>query len=163
MASTPTRIYCIDSSTLMNFEDRFPEDVFSGIWEDLDELAANNRLLSHREVYEEIQQGSGFLTEWTKQRREIFLDHTPEQAAFIGEIVNKFPALSGAQKTTPYEADPWLIALSLCAGKSWTVVTDESPKPQKRKIPIACEAFGVPWLNGYQLLREEKWQYVRAR
>ena len=47
--------------------------------------------------------------------------------------------------------------------KKLTVVTDENPKPQKRKIPAACDHFGVPWMNGYQLLREEKWQYIRAR
>jgi len=163
MASTPAPIYCIDSSTLMNFEDKLPEDIFSGIWEDLDVLATDQRLFSHREVYDEIQQGSGFLADWAKQHRDIFLEHTREQATFIGEIVNQFPGLAGAHKTTPFEADAWLIALSLCAGKAWTVVTDESPKPQKRKIPIACEAFGVPWLNGYQLLRQERWQYVRAR
>ena len=61
MASTPARIYCIDSSTLMNFEDRFPEDVFSGIWEGRDEMASSGRLLSHREVYEEIQEWRFFI------------------------------------------------------------------------------------------------------
>jgi len=77
--------------------------------------------------------------------------------------VDEFPALSGAHKTTPFEADPWLIAMSICQGKILTVVTEESAKPQKRKIPAACDHFGVPWMNGYQLLREEKWRYIRAR
>lgn len=156
-------VYCIDSSTLMNFEGKFPQDIFVGLWDDLGELVQKNRLISHREVYEEILQGSGFLTEWAKQHRQIFVEHTTEQAELIGEIVDRFPALSGAHKTTPHEADPWLIALSICEGKTLTVVTDESPKPQSRKIPVACDAFGVPWMNGYQLLREEKWRYVRAR
>lgn len=163
MAATTTTIYCVDSSTLMNFEDRFPDDIFVGLWEDLGDLAEQGRLLSHREVYEEIQLGGGFLTEWAKQHRGIFLDHTAQQAALIGDIVDRFPALSGAHKTTPYEADAWLIALSLCADRSWIVVTDESPKPAKRRIPMACQAFGVPWMNGYQLLRQEQWRYVRAR
>jgi hypothetical protein len=156
-------IYCMDSSTLMNFEDRFPEDIFIGLWDDLGELIQEGRLVSHREVYEEIQQGGGFLTEWAKSNHHIFKDHTAEQAKVVGDIVNQFPALSGAHKTTAFEADAWLIAQSICEGKSLTVVTDESPKPHKRRIPIACETFGVPWMNGYQLLREEKWQYVRAR
>lgn len=155
--------YCVDSSTLMNFEGRHPKDIFVGLWDDLGELIKNNRLISHREVYEEIQQGSGFLTEWAKEHRQIFVDHTAEQAKLIGEIVDKFPALSGAHKTSPHEADPWLIAMSICEGKSLTVVTEESARPQKRKIPAACDHFGVPWMNGYQLLREEKWKYVRAR
>jgi hypothetical protein len=163
MAPDTKPVYCIDSSTLMNFEDKFPEDIFVGLWDDLGELIDEGRLVSHREVFDEIQQGSGFLVDWAKQHRQIFVDHTAEQAALIGDIVDQFPALSGANKTSPYEADPWLIAQSICQDKALTVVTDESPKPQKRRIPMACDAFGVPWMNGYQLLRAEKWQYVRAR
>jgi len=102
-------------------------------------------------------------TNGVKQHRHIFMEHTEEQAELIGQIVDRFPALSGASKTTAYEADPWLIAQSICQDRLLTVVTDESPKPQKRRIPVACEAFGVPWMNGYQLLREEGWKYVRAR
>ena len=163
MTDHPTRVYCIDSSTLMNFEDKFPKDIFVGLWDDLAELVADGRLVSHREAFEEIQQGSGFLTDWATEHRHIFAEHTAEQASLIGQIVDQFPALSGAHKTSPYEADPWLIAQSICHDKSLTIVTDESAKPQKRRIPIACDAFGVPWINGYQLLRDEKWQYIRAR
>lgn len=163
MAEHAARIYCIDSSTLMNFEDKFPKDIFVGLWEDLADLIAHGRLVSHREVYEEIQQGSGFLAEWAAEHRRIFVEHTQAQAALIGQIVDRFPALSGAHKTSPYEADPWLIAQSICHGRTLTIVTDESARPQKRRIPVACNAFHVPWINGYQLLRDEKWQYIRAR
>lgn len=164
MGQPPKPVYCIDSSTLMDFERTHPKDIFVGVWDDLGELIQDNRLFSHREVYEEIRQGSsGFLTDWAKEHRQIFVEHTPEQAALIGEIVDEFPALSGARKTSPYEADPWLIAMSICEGKSLTVVTEESARPQKRKIPAACDHFGVPWLNGHQLLRGEEWKYVRAR
>jgi len=163
MAARNRPVYCVDSSTLMNFEDKFPRDIFVGLWDDLSQLIEEGRLVSHREVYDEIQQGSGFLTGWAKEHRHIFMDHTAEQAALIGQIVDQFPALSGAGKTTPFEADAWLIAQSICQDRVLTVVTDESPKPQKRRIPVACKTFGVPCINGYDLLREEKWQYVRAR
>jgi len=163
MAADSKPVYCIDSSTLMNFEDKFPDDIFVGLWDDLAELIHQGRLVSHREVFDEIQQGGGFLTDWAKLHRQIFVDHTAKQAGLIGQIVDQFPALSGAKKTSAHEADPWLIAQSICNNKTLTVVTDESPKPQKRRIPVACDSFGVPWMNGYQLLRYEKWQYVRAR
>lgn len=163
MASDQPSIYCIDSSTLMNFEDKFPEDIFLGIWDDLSELVSQERLFSHREVYEEIKKGSGFLVDWADKHRPIFLEHNVQQALHVKRVVNAFKNLSGAGKTAANEADAWLIALSLCANKSWVIVTDESPKPEKRKIPVACDHFGVPWVNGYQLLRQEKWQYVRVR
>ena len=89
MAPENKPVYCVDSSTLMNFEDKFPQDIFVGLWDDLGELVQSSRLVSHREVYEEIQQGSGFLTNWAKQHRQIFVEHTTEQAELIGQIVDR--------------------------------------------------------------------------
>ena len=147
----------------MNLENRMPIDIVPGLWDDLGSLAESGRLVSHREVFEEIQHGSGFLVDWSKLYKEMFLAHTPEQAGWVKEIIRQFPGLAGATKTYPAEADAWLIALSLCANRAWIVVTDESPKPEKRKIPTACQAFGVTPMNGFQLLRAEQWQYVRRR
>ncbi len=156
-------VYCIDSSSLMQLERLMPVDIVPGLWDDLGELAETGRFVSHREVFDEIQRGCDFLVQWTKVHREMFINHTPEQAGYVAEIVRKFPNLSGAHKLSPYEADAWVIALSLCNGRKWTVVTEESAKPERRRIPTACRVFDVPSINGFELLRGENWQYVRAR
>lgn len=162
MPDLSPRIYCIDSSSLMNLEGRMPPDIVPGLWDDLGDLAGAGRLKSHREVFEEIQRGSGPLVDWSRKHREIFLEHTAEQATFVKQIVNQFPNLSGASKVSPYEADAWLIALSLCNGNRWIVVNDENPRPERGKIPAACHAFQVPSLKSFEFLREQGWRYVRT-
>jgi hypothetical protein len=163
MMRPPDTVYCVDSSTLMNFERWLPVDIFPGLWDDLGGMIKKGRLFSHREVYDEIQVGSGYLVDWSQNYRTMFIEHTPEQGALVRKILKAFPELSGANKTSSQHADAWLVATALLATPMWTVVADESARPEKRKIPAACKHFGVPAMSGAEFLRAEGWRYVRLR
>jgi hypothetical protein len=56
-------------------------------------------------------------------------------------------------------ADPFVIALALV--KKCPVVTGEKSNgtPNRPKIPIVCDHFGVRYLNLLQLIREKHWKF----
>ncbi len=47
--------YVIDSSSLMQFEQRFPKDIRPSLWEEIYKLFEENMVFSVRAVYEELE------------------------------------------------------------------------------------------------------------
>ena len=54
--------------------------------------------------------------------------------------------------------DPFFIALALAQGL--TVVTSESERKGKVKIPKICDALGVKSINLLEMMRRENWRLV---
>ncbi len=60
-----------------------------------------------------------------------------------------------AKATAAGNADAWLVAFAKVKG--YMVVTHETPDPFARrvvKIPSLCQAFNVPFVSPFQMLRE---------
>ena len=79
-------VYFIDASALINITryPGYPQEVFPTIWIKLEDMAKGDELISHIEVYKEIE---------TEYEPEYWNNET--------------------NKGGPW-ADPWLIALSIC-------------------------------------------------
>jgi hypothetical protein len=54
-------------------------------------------------------------------------------------------------------ADPFIVALAHLNGS--TVVSEETSKPNKPRIPDACAGLGVPCINLLRLMLEQEWSY----
>ncbi len=63
-------VYCIDASALINLK-RYRRDVFPTIWKKIEEMAKNGLLISHAEVYREIDAGKDEILKWCKRNRKI--------------------------------------------------------------------------------------------
>ena len=67
--------YCIDTSALLGAWVRwYPPEMFPTLWDKVDALIENHRLISSEEVLQELERKEGdTLHAWAKQRHSIFL------------------------------------------------------------------------------------------
>jgi len=155
-------IYIFDTSSFRVFGHYFPHR-FPTIWENINALVIEGRLISVREVFNELSAGGNkpFILDWIKTNKKIFLTPTQEEMVFVGEIfsIPHFQNLVGQKqrlKGTPV-ADPFIIA---CAKvKNGHVVTEEAMKPNAARIPNICEHFGINCTNVEGFMEREMWEF----
>lgn len=155
-------IYVFDNSSLSRLKHFFPE-VFVSIWEGLDDLVQQNRLISTKEVWNEVQRGTPdkFVNDWLTARKEIFTTPDTAELQFVAKIfqVKHFHALIGEQqrlKGTPV-ADPFVIASAKI--QEGTVVTEEQFKPHAAKIPNVCKHFNIECINLETFMKQQNWSF----
>ena len=155
-------IYVFDTSSLRSLQHFYPS-VFKSIWHGLDTLIQQKKLISTREVWNEIerQNVSADVLAWAKQNKQIFTMPSAAELQFVAQIfqIKHFQSLIGEQqrlKGTPV-ADPFVIA---CAKiKGGTVVTEEQLKPHAAKIPNVCAHFSVPCIDLEKFMQQQAWAF----
>jgi hypothetical protein len=164
-------IYVFDTSSLRALQHFYPR-VFKSIWEGLDSLAQQQRLISTREVFNELERQavSEEVLTWAKANKAMFTTPGNAELQFVAEIfkIKHFQALIGVQqrlKGTPV-ADPFVIA---CARiNNGTVVTEEgwqrptNPlrlKPGAAKIPNVCAHFNIPCVDLEEFMHQQGWTF----
>jgi len=159
-------IYVIDTSSLIEMKDKYPRDVslFKPVWENVEKLCREGRLIMPVEVLKEIEQGDDELKRWTKSKRKILIKPNKPQFAKISEILDKFRFLAKPEKSGP-NADPWVIALAVEKNDEeqktlfpnrHIVVTEES-KTKTDKIPAVCRSYDIECISLIELFRREGW------
>ena len=141
-------LYCLDSSALINlrFYHRKP---LAPLWDLLDKLAAEGRLVSPREVLREVSKQEDLAHAWAKDHKSIFVEPDDEQGRLVTELQTRFPVLAqAAARTTPY-ADPWCLAVTLLkskAGETCYLINEEQDTPQASgKLPFLCGKLSLKW------------------
>lgn len=163
---TPTRVFLLDANVLMTAA-RFyyAFDLLPGFWSVLNSQAQNGSVCSIERVHEEINRGNDELVSWVNS---TFLDYcfrtdTPAVVQAYADIIRWSQGQRQYKQAildafARYDhADPWLVAYA--KANPSVVVTLESANPATRKkipLPIVCEAFGVPWVNTFDMLRESQ-------
>lgn len=148
-------IYCIDTSALIAaWYERYKPNRFPKLWEQIDQLVADGRLVSSIMVLDECSRRSPELHAWLKDRAAMFM--LPDQAIQkrVDHIVNTYTGLV-AQGKEKFAADPFLIATAEV--HSYTVITEETGPASLAKIPGVCNALKVPSINLMQLFDAEDW------
>lgn len=140
-------IYCIDASALINITryPGYPRELFPTIWEKLENMVRGGEIISHIEVYKEIEKRKDSIYEWCKQNKAMFKDIDECQQKELKNIKAKYdPAYwdNEINKGGPW-ADPWVIALSIC--EDAIIVTDEKNNPNH--IPYIANHFNRQCLN----------------
>ena len=156
--------YVFDTNSFRELE-RFYPNVFKSVWVKLDRLVEKGKILSTREVWNEMERRDfpQHLREWleSKGRDKIFTTPTPEELLFVRDIlsIKQFQSVIENKKLLmgiPV-ADPFVVA---CAKtRKGTVVTEEKYKPQSSKVPNICEHFGIPCISVEGFMREQKWEF----
>ncbi len=129
--------YVFDSGPFIDCRYYFPS-VFKSYWNKLNQLAQNREIISVREVYNEILQGSDIISEWVNQNENIFEPPTEEEFNIVKDILSKHKELirlMSFNAGTPV-ADPFIIAKAKANGLS--VVTQEVYRENAHKIPNIC-------------------------
>jgi len=145
--------YVIDTSALIDLWKLHPRDIFPTLWGNVERLIHEENLIAPRQVLEELKRQQDALLVWAREQR-IFTDLDAEQVLFVTEIESRFPSLVDHQKQTP-DADPFVIALS----KGWIVVSSESFRPTKPRIPDACAYYKLECLSLFDFFRKCGWQF----
>ena len=109
-------------------------------------------------VAEELLAGQDELAEWVKRQPKSFqlapgLADTASMAK-VAQWAKNAGYQQGAVATFLSAGDFYIVSQALTL--NYTVITHEKPEPQSKrriKIPDACNAVGVRWMNSFQMLR----------
>lgn len=153
--------YSIDTSAILDGWARYyPPDVFPGLWQHLDEIIAEGRLIATEEVLHELERKEDKLYVWAKERERMFVPIDESIQSAVTAILRKFEKLVDTRANRS-AADPFVIALAQVEG--YTVVTGERPtgRLSRPNIPDVCQGLSIPCISLLQLIRTEKWVFAR--
>jgi len=159
--------YVIDACSLIDFNRRYPMDVFPNLWKKVEILINNGLLISPKEVLKEIERGDDVLKEWAKKQKKLFRELDKRQMEIVFDILKKYPSLAKPDKDGP-QADPFVIALAIALEKEpqqtliktvkqRIIVTEEQLRGDKIRIPFVCQNFGIDYINIIEMFRTEGW------
>lgn len=159
MTNGPT--YVFDANVFIQAARRYYAfDVAPRFWDGLVQHAANGQVWSIDRVLKELDRGKGGLAAWVNNNLSDAFVSTDEPGVIqvysdIMVWVQTQSQFTDAAKTDSASgADSWLVAYAKVKG--CVAVTQEVLDPVvKRKVPIpnVCQAFGVPYIDTFDMLR----------
>jgi hypothetical protein len=151
--------YTIDTSILIDLEQRYPRDVFPSAWEALEALIDERRACICSEVLEEVKRGTDDLYDWARGYTGFTCPLTDDDIAVAAQISDDYPDWVRADKNA---ADPFLIAHGQIDKR--IVVTDErrsGPGASNRnlKVPNIADVLRVRTMTFVEFARGEGWRF----
>lgn len=153
--------YVLDANVFIEAARRYYAfDLAPRFWQSLEECATSGRITSIDRVGDELAKGKDELADWAENSfADAFAstdsnDVTQFYAEIITWATDQVQFSDAAKADFAQGADGWLVAFA--KAKGYTVVTHEELAPDvKRKVPIpnVCNAFGIPYVNTFQMLR----------
>ncbi|HJQ83056.1 MAG TPA: DUF4411 family protein [Candidatus Binatia bacterium] len=140
-------MFVFDSSAYINgWRDHLPPSTFPSVWALIDSCFEDGRVVSPREVYNELTRKDDDVAAWAKDRLHGFVEPTQEVMRAAGAIFEHELPASGERDA----ADPWVIAEARV--RRLAVVTYEGrtfsgvPTSERRwatSMPGICLRLGV--------------------
>jgi hypothetical protein len=170
-------LYIIDSSSMIEIQRRYPQDIFPSVWKHIHDLAMEGRLVAPVEVKKELLEGYDSLKGWIHNHEEIFREFDDDLIVRTQKILGRFPRMADSESEKLYNADPFIVALSLqmqenpqrpLISYAITVVTDEKGKltsnpnlheNNMKKIPDICDKYGIACCDHFGMFRQEGWSF----
>jgi len=153
--------YVLDASVFIEAARRYYGfDFAPRFWQSLVEQAGAGHVMSIDRVQDELGRGNDDLASWANGRfsSAFMATDDPQVIDCYRELmawVQSQDQFSDAAKADfASKADGWLVAYARANG--CVVVTQEVVSPDvRRKVPIPnlCEAFDVPWVDTFAMLR----------
>lgn len=156
-------VYVIDTSSLIELNQHYPQDTFSGLWDKLEALVQNDRMIAPKEVLREISPGkSPDLHGWCKNNAKMFIENNREILMYVAEIMANHAQLVPINKSGPV-ADPFIIALARSRKNNLTnskiVIVTQEAVGSKYKIPFVSRTFEITCVKLMELIRQENWKF----
>jgi len=156
--------YVFDNNCFIVLFSHFYLGRFPSLWEKFDKLIIERKIISVREVYNEIityRNQEARLVQWAKDHREVFEQPSVEEMEFVQRIfsVKHFRNLIERKATLEGRpvADPFLVAKAKVENRM--LVTQEEMRENAAKIPNVCEHFKVQYTNLEGFMEREGWQF----
>jgi len=151
--------YCIDTSAILDGWVRYyPRDVFPTLWDKLEKMIAEGRLVAPDEVLKELSRNDDDLHRWARLQDGMFCPLEDDVQIATTQILGTFPKLVNNERNRSI-ADPFVIAVAKV--RKLAVVTGEKRKgnTSRPKIPDVCEAYGIRCLTLLELMKSEGWKF----
>jgi hypothetical protein len=159
-------IYVFDSDVLIHLFRYYYLDRFPSLWDNFGALVQRQRIVSVREVKNELAGHGDKLSEWVKDHHEFFSLPTVDELSYVTDIfkvahfrmlIRKKQRLQGKPVADPFLiAKAWALKGSLEGG---CVVTQEVKKPNAAGIPNVCEHFAVQCMDLEGFMENEGWKF----
>ena len=150
--------YCFDTSVFINAWQRdYPPDVFPTVWNNIEQLITNLRILAPEEVRVELERKDDEVLKWAVERAYMFIPIDGAIQVAVTDILRRYPRLIDTRKSRS-GADPFVVALAQI--RDLTVVTyeKETRNMERPNIPDVCEALNIEQIPFLKLARRERWQ-----
>jgi hypothetical protein len=160
------KVYVVDSNFFIQaHRESYPLDIAFSFWNKVKQLADEGKIISIDKVKNEIYDRNDALEEWCKANlpEDFFKDSSTVMAEY-GQV--SAWAYSQNQHYMPNalhefldadEADAFIVAFVLANSNDRVVVTQETSEPNRKnkvKIPEACNALNVRYINTMNMFRE---------
>lgn len=154
--------YVFDTGPLIDIFNHYYPARFPSLWEKFDQLIAEQRLVSVREVYNEISDREDSLAKWAKEQKDrLFLPPSVEEFQFVADIfkIQHFQAMIRKKERLQGKpvADPFVIARAKIYNGQ--VVTTERYKENAAQVPNVCKHFSIPCVNLEDFMQQESWTF----
>jgi len=154
--------YVFDSGPLIDLFRHYYPERFPSLWEKFHALVSNGKIISVKEVYNEIDSREDALANWAKdQKDKFFSPSTVEELRFVTEIfkVRHFQAMIRNKERLQGKpvADPFVIARAKIY--NCTVVTREIFKDNSAQMPNVCKRFSIACISLEEFMRQENWSF----
>ena len=162
------RKFLLDANVFIEAKRRYYAfDLCPGYWESLVWHHQEDRVQSLDRVKQELERGGDDLKQWVTSVMPgtCFASSdgpsvTGEFAQILAWVQEQAQFLPEAKAEFAGKADGWLIAYA--KAKDLVLVTHEVlARDARRKVPMPniCEAFGVPYVDTFDMLRELETQF----
>lgn len=153
--------YCIDTSALIDLKPYWRE-TFPTLWQDIERLVAEKRLLAPVSVLGELAdyQGSAdVILRWARRHRSMFVALELEQQRLLRKYSSVLQQIVDPRKIKE-DADPYVVVLAKVEGCA-VIASQRRRKElsQRMKIPDACDVLRINRLSLQEWFQKEQWQY----
>ena len=155
--------YIYDTGIFINIFHHYYPESFAGFWEKFDSAIKSGKIISTREVFQEISRKDDLVLDWAKQhKKSVFPEPTETEMVFVAKFFREKPHFQQiVKKRERLEerpcADPFVIAKAATENKC--VVTTEILKPHAPKIPNICKEYGVEYTDLEGFMKREGWKF----
>lgn len=157
--------YVLDTDVFIQAKNRhYGFEFCPAFWDWLIEANEIELVVSVEQVLEELLKRNDDLADWARERSESFFSIPDSRLSAALNRINEWAHTSRYRPTavTSFlaKADFWLVTYGLA--HNCTVVTHEvrANTVKKIKIPNVCDAFGVPCMLPFEMLRREGARFV---
>ncbi|NCI48997.1 DUF4411 family protein [Sediminibacterium roseum] len=169
MPYNPPNIYCIDSSAFITMHRYYPKRIMPDLWNNIDNLFKEGRIISHEFVFDEIVNDSDQkdeLSKFIQPYKDFFGSITQSQLSFVQEIVTLFPKLIDVNCKKD-QADPWIISLmleiitrnTLFGSNDHYILVSAESENSDFKIPAVCKHYNIRHLNVFEFFEDNGWSF----
>lgn len=147
--------YIFDTSSFLSQKDneRHRRCIYKKLWDKIDELILQGRIVTCSEVKEEIKDEG--IKDWFMGTNCEVLDINDAVQKNVIKVVTNKPELIDF-KQVKSSGDAFIIATAM---EYELIVVTEENRDSPKKIPQVCETLGVKCINIIGLCEEEGWEF----